>query len=159
MFEALRLLWIAHTYAILANQRMLAIEAGTTFVDMAELHLSDDAQPMAEQVEAAGPRNIGDEVPEPNVLRSEAEQVLAWCTSACGERIDGQERPDLRAVALLAARYERLDLVKHLMGAYDGVEDPMLCAVMQHVDVEQTEAWSQRMAQLTMHALDPLTEV
>ena len=109
--------------AILAGQRMLAIEAGTTFVDMAEAHLSEDATPMAAQVEAAGPRNIGEEIPDPSVLRSEAEQVLAWCASACGERIDGVERPDLRAVALLAARYERLDIVEHLLGAVDGVED------------------------------------
>lgn len=159
MFEALRLLWISHTHAILAGQRMLAIEAGTTFVDMAEAHLSEDATPMAAQVEAAGPRNIGEEIPDPAVLRSEAEQVLAWCASACGERIDGVERPDLRAVALLAARYDRLDIVEHVLGAVDGVEDPMLCAVMQHVDAEHAEAWSQRMAQLTMHALDPLTEV
>ena len=61
-------------------------------------------------------------------------------------------------MALLAARYERLDLVKHLMGATT-VSRTHARAVMQHVDVEQAEAWSQRMAQLTMHALDPLTEV
>ena len=159
MFEALRLVWIAHTHAILSGQRMLAIEAGTIFVDMAEAHLSEEAKPMATQVEAAGPRNIGEEIPDPLVLRSEAEDVLAWCASACGEHIDGPERPDLRAVAVLAARYKRLDLVTHLLGAVDGVEDPMLCAVMQHVDAKHAEAWSQRMAQLTMHALDPLTEV
>ncbi|DAC37311.1 MAG TPA: hypothetical protein HA286_02060 [Candidatus Poseidoniaceae archaeon] len=159
MFDALRLLWISHTYAILAGQRMLAIEAGTTFVDMAEEHLSDDADPMTKQVEEAAPRNIGDQAPVPAVLRSEAEKVLAWCAKACGDRIDGPERPDLRAVALLAARYERLDIIEHLCGAYDGVEDPMLCAVMQHVESDQAEAWSQRMAQLTMHALDPMTEV
>jgi len=159
MFDALRLLWISHTYAILAGQRLLAIEAGTTFVDMAEAHLSEDAKPMAEQVEDAAPRNVGDEAPKAGVLRSEAEKVLAWCASACGDRVDGPERPDLRAVALLAARYDRLDVIEHLRGAYDGVEDPMLCAVMQHVDAEDVDAWSQRMAQLTMHALDPQTEV
>jgi tetratricopeptide (TPR) repeat protein len=159
MFDALRLLWISHAHAILAGQRLLAIEAGTTFVDMAEAHLSDDAQPMQEQVESAGPRNIGDEAPMPGVLRSEAEEVLEWCAAACGDRVDGVERPDLRAVALLSARYGRLDIVSHLIGAQDAVEDPMLCAVMQHVDDEGEEAWSRRMAQLTMHALDPQTEV
>ena len=159
MFDALRLLWISHAHAILAGQRLLAIEAGTTFVDLAEAHLSDDAKPMQEQVESAGPRNIGDEPPVPGVLRAEAEEVLEWCASACGDRLDGVERPDLRAVALLSARYGRLDVVNHLMGAQDAVEDPMLCAVMQHVDDDGAEAWSRRMAQLTMHALDPNAEV
>lgn len=158
-FDALRLLWLAHAHAILSGQLMLAIEAGTTFVDLAEAHLDSDATPMAEQVEAAGPRSAGEEAPVAKVQRQEAEAVLEWCSGACGTDLSGQERPELRAVALLASRYDRLDLIEHMLGSSELVEDPMLCAVMQHVEPEAAASWTARMSALALQGLDPITEI
>jgi hypothetical protein len=158
-FDALRLLWLGHAHAIRAGQLMLAIEAGTTFVDLAEHHLSDTAEPMAQQVEKAAPRSAGEGQPVAEVLRSEAEAVLAWCCEACGLDLGGTDRPELRAVALLAGRYGRTDLISFLIGVPEGVDDPMLCAVMQHVDVDNASGWATRMSALALEALDPHTEV
>ncbi len=158
-FDALRLLWLGHAHAIRAGQTMLAIEAGTTFVDLAEQHLTNDAAPMAQQVEEAAPRSAGGPVPQPAVLRSEAEAVLTWCSEACGDDLSGPERPELRAVALLAGRYGRTDLVERLLNAAEAVDDPMLCAVMQQVDADNASRWATRMAALALKGLDPDAQV
>lgn len=151
-FDACRHAWNAHKHAILAVQIQMAIEAGTLFLDLAYDHQSTSAAPMHEQVETAKPLDLNEERPELIVHPDDVEGVFAWCMDHLGAGFSGPERPDVRAMLTLAHRMGHMDQFADLMAHPEQVEDPMLAAVAQACasSEEETEAWGQRLAELTV---------
>jgi len=151
-FDAARHAWNAHKHAMLSGQHMLAIEAGTLFIDVACSHMTEDAEPMHQQVETAQPIEADGERPILRVHQNDINGVFDWCMDHLDPGYGGPERPDLRALMTLAHRMDKMDVFSDLLLRPDLVDDPMLAAVAQAcaTNEAQTNAWSQRLAELTL---------
>ena len=151
-FDAGRHAWNAHKHAMMASQIQMAIEAGSLFLDLAIEFQSNDAQPMHLQVEEAKPLDLEDEPPVLAVHPSDIQGVFDWCVEHLESGWGGPERPALRAMLTLAHRLEQMEPFEDLMNQPEAVDDPMLAAVAQACSdsSEKTEAWGQRLAELTM---------
>ncbi len=151
-FDAGRHAWNAHKHAMIASQIQMAIEAGSLFLDLAIEFQSNDAPPMHVQVEEARPLNLEDDPPIFSVHPNDIQQVFDWCVEHLEPGWGGPERPALRAMLTLAHRLGRMEPFTDLMSQPEAVNDPMLAAVAQACSdsPEDTEAWGQRLAQLTM---------
>ena len=152
LFDAGRHAWNAHKHAMLASQTQMAIEAGSLFLDLSIGHQSDTAEPMHVQVENARPLNLEDEPPVLMVHPDDINGVFEWCCEHLQPGWAGPERPDVRAMLTLAHRLDRMERFSSLMSQPETVEDPMLAAVAQACasTADETEAWGQRLSQLTM---------
>ena len=75
-----------------------------------------------------------------------------WCCSNLPEKNTGDDRPDLRAMVSLAHRLDKLERFESLIQDPDGIEDPMLVAIVQSCieDGELKSLWNVRLATLTM---------
>ncbi len=78
--------------------------------------------------------------------------VLWWCFGNLPERHAGNDRPDLRAMVSLAHRFDKISHFDSLLKNPDGVEDPILVAIVQNCieDTELKSLWNVRLATLTM---------
>ncbi|MDG1552328.1 MAG: hypothetical protein P8Q87_02245, partial [Candidatus Poseidonia sp.] len=154
MFDAGRHAWNAHKHAILAHQHQMAIEGGSLFIELALDHIDDSAQPMSVQVENAKPVDVDEERPALAVQMSDVTGIFDWCIEHMEQGFSGPERPDVRAMLLIAHKINRMEVFSDLMASPDDVQDPMLAAVAQACCDDSDEAsrmaWASRLSALTL---------
>tara|TARA_B110000902_G_C14281991_1_gene577231 strand:+ start:33 stop:866 length:834 start_codon:yes stop_codon:yes gene_type:complete len=151
-FDSVRHAWNAHAHALLASQVGMAIEGGALFLDFSSEAIDDSAERMKIQVENARPRDAGEEAREVKVHPDDISEVFEWCFSHLPENHAGSDRPDLRAMVSLAHRFDKISHFDSLLKNPDGVEDPILVAIVQNCieDVELKSRWNVRLSTLTM---------
>lgn len=151
-FDSVRHAWNAHAHALKANQIGMAIEGGALFLDFSSEAIDDSAEKMQIQVEKASPRDAGEEPRELKVHPNDINDVFEWCFSHLPDNHAGSDRPDLRAMVSLAHRFDKMQHFEALMNDPDGVEDPILVAIVQNcIDEEELKSlWNVRLATLTM---------
>ena len=151
-FDSVRHAWNAHAHALLASQVGMAIEGGALFLDFSSEAIDDSAERMKIQVENARPRDAGEEAREVKVHPDDINEVFEWCFSHLPENHAGSDRPDLRAMVSLAHRFDKISHFDSLLKNPDGVEDPILVAIVQNCieDVELKSRWNVRLSTLTM---------
>ena len=151
-FDAVRHAWNAHAHALMANQIGMAIEGGALFLDFSSEAIDDTAEVMQVQVENARPREAGEEARELKVHPDDINDVFEWCFAHLPESHAGNDRPDLRAMVSLAHRFDKTSHFESLLNNPDGVEDPILVAIVQNCieDAELKSLWDVRLATLTM---------
>ena len=150
MFDAARNAWTGHAHAILANQVTMAIEAGSLFLDLSIDEQDENAVRFQQQVDDSKPRDVGDEVPELKVHHQDVEGVFNWCTEHLNRDLGGHDRPDLRAMIMMAHRLDRLNEYDWLLSQPAQVEDSMLVAVVLGCSLDEAQhlAWTERMQSL-----------
>lgn len=150
MFDAARNAWNGHAHAILANQVTMAIEAGSLFLDLSIDEQDENAVRFQQQVDDSKPRDVGDEVPELKVHHQDVEGVFNWCTEHLNRNLGGHDRPDLRAMIMMAHRLDRLNEYDWLLSQPAQVEDSMLVAVVLGCSLDDAQhlAWTERMQSL-----------
>lgn len=136
-FDAVRNAWNAHTHALLAKDRRMAVEAGAIFVDLASIHQFEDAAPMREQVEQASPRSLEDPEPVIEVRPEDISGVFEWCLANLDEGVSGENRVDLRAMLQLAHRLDRMNDVEFIFVSKSSIEDPALLAMINSLNEEE----------------------
>jgi len=151
-FDAVRHAWNAHAHALLANQVGMAIEGGALFLDFSSEAIDDSAERMKIQIENARPRDAGEEAHVLKVHSEDINDVFEWCFSHLPESHAGDDRPDLRAMVSLAHRFDKMQHFDSLLNNPDGIEDPILVAIVQNCidDPELKSLWNVRLATLTM---------
>ena len=150
MFDAARNAWNGHAHAILANQVTMAIEAGSLFLDLSIDEQDEEAVRFQQQVDESKPRDVGDATPELNVHPADVSGVFDWCMKHLNKDHSGQDRPDLRAMVMMAHRLDRMNEFEWLIEEPQRVEDSMLVAVVLGcaLNDEQHLAWTERMQSL-----------
>ena len=150
MFDAARNAWNGHAHAILANQVTMAIEAGSLFLDLSIDEQDETAVRFQQQVDDSKPRDVGDEVPELKVHHQDVEGVFNWCTEHLNRNLGGHDRPDLRAMIMMAHRLDRLNEYDWLLSQPAQVEDSMLVAVVLGCSLDDAQhlAWTEQMQSL-----------
>ncbi len=150
MFDAARNAWNGHAHAILANQVTMAIEAGSLFLDLSIDEQHENAVRFQQQVDDSKPRDVGDQVPELKVHHQDVEGVFNWCTEHLNRNLGGHDRPDLRAMIMMAHRLDRLNEYDWLLSQPAQVEDSMLVAVVLGCSLNDAQelAWTERMQSL-----------
>ena len=150
MFDAARNAWNGHAHAILANQVTMAIEAGSLFLDLSIDEQDENAVRFQQQVDDSKPRDVGDQLPELNVHHQDVEGVFNWCTEHLNRNLGGHDRPDLRAMIMMAHRLDRLNEYDWLLSQPAQVEDSMLVAVVLGCSLDDAQhlAWTERMQSL-----------
>ena len=103
-----------------------------------------------QQVDESKPRNVGDATPELKVHPADVSGVFEWCLKHLNKEHSGQDRPDLRAMIMMAHRLDRMDDFDWLIEEPQRVEDSMLVAVVLGcaLNDEQHLAWTERMQSL-----------
>ena len=151
-FDAVRHAWNAHAHALLANQVGMAIEGGALFLDFSSEAIDDSAERMQIQIENAKPRDAGEEAHKLKVHSEDINDVFEWCFSHLPESHAGDDRPDLRAMVSLAHRFDKMQHFDSLLNNPDGIEDPILVAIVQNCidNAELKSLWNVRLATLTM---------
>ena len=151
-FDSVRHAWNAHAFALKAKQIGMAIEGGALFLDFASDSQDDTAERMHIQISNSKPRDAGEELRELKVHPEDISDVFSWCCSHLPENHAGNDRPDLRAMISLAHRLNQMEHFDALIQNPDGIEDPMLVAVVQNCieDPELKKLWNVRLATLTM---------
>ena len=150
MFDAARNAWNGHAHAILANQITMAIEAGSLFLDLSIGEQDESTQRFQEQVDASKPLDVGEQLQELKVHPKDVEGVFNWCMKHLNKEVSGEDRPDLRAMVMMAHRMDCLNEFDWLIDKPNDVEDSMLVAVVLgcSLDEDQHTAWTQRMQSL-----------
>ena len=150
MFDAARNAWNGHAHAILANQVTMAIEAGSLFLDLSIDEQDENAVRFQQQVDDSKPRDVGDQLPELKVHHQDVEGVFNWCTEHLNRDLGGHDRPDLRAMIMMAHRLDRLNEYDWLLSQPAQVEDSMLVAVVLGCSLDDAQhlAWTERMQSL-----------
>ena len=150
MFDAARNAWNGHAHAILAGQVTMAIEAGSLFLDLSIDEQNTAATRFQQQVDNSKPRDVGEKAPELKVHPEDVAGVFDWCIEHLETNPIGPDRPDLRAMIMMAHRLDRLDEFAWLINNPEAVEDSMLVAVVLgcSLNEEQNIAWTARMQSL-----------
>jgi len=150
MFDAARNAWNGHAHAILANQVTMAIEAGSLFLDLSIGEQDLEAVRFQEQVDGSKPRDVGEKAPELKVHPDDISGVFDWCMKHLNKDPMGHDRPDLRAMIMMAHRLDRLNEFEWLIEEPNRVDDSMLVAVVLgcSLEEEQKVAWNERMKSL-----------
>ena len=128
----------------------MAIEAGSLFLDLSIDEQDENAVRFQQQVDDSKPRDVGDEVPELKVHHQDVEGVFNWCTEHLNRDLGGHDRPDLRAMIMMAHRLDRLNEYDWLLSQPAQVEDSMLVAVVLGCSLDEAQhlAWTERMQSL-----------
>ncbi|MAY04656.1 MAG: hypothetical protein CMB25_03515 [Euryarchaeota archaeon] len=150
MFDAARNAWNGHAHAILANQVTMAIEAGSLFLDLSIGEQDESAIRFQKQVDDSKPRDAGERAPELNIHPDDVSGVFEWCMNHLHNEPTGQDRPDLRAMVMMAHRLDRINEFDWLLEKPELVEDSMLVAVVLGCSLtdQQNVAWTERMQSL-----------
>lgn len=149
MYDAARNAFNAHAHSMIAKQVELAVESGAIFVEVSSNFIDDEADRMADQVLAATPRSIDDEAQTLAVHPDDVYGVLEWCIQNTTEGYSGEERPDLRALLMLAKRLDRVDLFADLLVNPAQIEDAMLAALCAScVGDDGAEMWNTRLSEM-----------
>ena len=150
MFDAARNAWNGHAHAILAQQPTMAIEAGSLFLDLTIEHQDEQAIRFQEQVDGAKPRDASEETPALSVHPDDVNGVFSWCMESLEKTPNGEDRPDLRAMVMMANRLDKFEQMDWLVAKPEQVQDSMLVAVILgcSIDEHQHNEWTERLQQL-----------
>ena len=150
MFDAARCAFNAHAHAILAKQTELAVESGAIFVEISSGFISEEAERFADQIVGAGPLSAGEEAPVLQVNPEDVHGVLEWCISNTIPGYSGDERPDLRALMMLAKRLGKGELFSDMLEDPTQVDDAMLAALCASVceDESMAKLWTDRVTEI-----------
>lgn len=150
MFDAARNAWNGHAHAILAQQPAMAIEAGSLFLDLTIDHQDEQAIRFQNQVDEAKPRDASEETPTLSVHPDDVHGVFTWCMDNLDKTPRGEDRPDLRAMVMMANRLDKFDQMDWLIGQSELVQDSMLVAVVlgSNIDEELHMEWTKRLQEL-----------
>tara|TARA_B100000700_G_scaffold327242_1_gene441229 strand:- start:3355 stop:4386 length:1032 start_codon:yes stop_codon:yes gene_type:complete len=149
MFDAARCAFNAHAHAMIANQIELAVESGAIFVEISSGFLSDEADKFADQILEAKPLSAGESPPVLQVNYEDVYGVLEWCIENTEQGYSGEERPDLRALVMLAKRLDRAELFADLLSSPHEVEDALLAALCASIsEDEAAKVWTERVTEI-----------
>ena len=150
MFDAARNAWNGHGHAILAQQPTMAIEAGSLFLDLTIDHQDEEAVRFQEQVDEAKPRDASEDTPTLSVHPDDVNGVFSWCMERLEKTANGEDRPDLRAMVMMANRLGRFEQMDWLTSNPERVQDSMLVDVILgcSMDEGKKEAWTELLQEL-----------
>lgn len=149
MFDAARCSFNAHAHAIIAKQMELAVESGAIFVEISSGFISDEAEKFADQIIDAKPLSAGESQPILQVHSEDVNGVLEWCIENTQNGYSGIERPDLRALMMLAKRLDRGELFADLLSSHEEVEDALLAALCASIsEGEIAKTWTDRVTEI-----------
>ena len=142
MFDAARNAWNGHGHAILAQQPTMAIEAGSLFLDLTIDHQDEEAVRFQEQVDEAKPRDASEDTPTLSVHPDDVNGVFSWCMERLEKTANGEDRPDLRAMVMMANRLGRFEQMDWLTSNPERVQDSMLVAVILGCSLDEGQTRS-----------------
>jgi hypothetical protein len=150
-FDAARHAWNAHYHSILANQLLMAIEAGTLFIEISLHHQDSEAVPMQIQVEESTPRDLKGDLPQLRVQPDDLKKVYSWCLEHIERNISGLHRPDLQALLRISLHLDELDSMSFLLHHPENVEDAFLASLCMSIvsDAEDVAKWNARLSVLS----------
>jgi hypothetical protein len=150
IFDAARNAWNGHAHAILAQQTAMAIEAGSLFLDLTIEYQDEQVARFQEQVDEAKPRDASEETPTLSIHPDDVNGVFSWCMEHLDKTPNGEDRPDLRAMAMMANRLDMFEQMDWLVSNPEQVQDSMLVAVILgcSIDENQTKVWTERLQEL-----------
>tara|TARA_Y100000768_G_scaffold274287_1_gene210063 strand:+ start:1796 stop:2827 length:1032 start_codon:yes stop_codon:yes gene_type:complete len=149
IFDAARCAFNAHAHAMIAKQIELAVESGAIFVEISSGFISDEAEKFADQIAEAKPLSAGEAAPILQVHPEDVFGVLEWCIENTTEGYTGQERPDLRALVMLAKRLDRTELFTDLLSSPQEVEDALLAALCASIcEGDSAKIWTERVSEI-----------
>ena len=149
IFDAARCAFNAHAHAMIAKQIELAVESGAIFVEISSGFISDEAEKFADQIAEAKPLSAGEATPILQVHPEDVFGVLEWCIENTIEGYSGEERPDLRALVMLAKRLERTELFTDLLSSPQEVEDALLAALCASIcEGDTAKIWTDRVSEI-----------
>ena len=149
IFDAARCAFNAHAHAMIAKQIELAVESGAIFVEISSGFISDEAEKFADQIAEAKPLSAGEATPILQVHPEDVFGVLEWCIENTTEGYSGEERPDLRALVMLAKRLERTELFTDLLSSPQEVEDALLAALCASIcEGDTAKIWTDRVSEI-----------
>ena len=149
IFDAARCAFNAHAHAIISKQIELAVESGAIFVEISSGFINDDAEKFADQILDAKPLSAGEEAPILQVNSDDVYGVLEWCIENTEKGFSGSERPDLRALVMLAKRLDRKDLFEELLSSPKVVEDALLAALCASMcEDKMAKLWTDRVTEI-----------
>ena len=95
------------------------------------------------------PLSAGESQPVLQVNPDDVYGVLEWCIENTTEGYSGPERPDLRALMMLAKRLDKGDLFADLLSSPQDVEDALLAALCASIsEGEIAEMWTNRVTEI-----------
>lgn len=149
IFDAARCAFNAHAHAMIAKQIELAVESGAIFVEISSGFISDEAEKFADQIAEAKPLSAGEAAPILQVHPEDVFGVLEWCIENTTEGYTGEERPDLRALVMLAKRLDRTELFTDLLSSPQEVEDALLAALCASIcEGDAAKIWTDRVSEI-----------
>ena len=149
IFDAARCAFNAHAHAMIAKQIELAVESGAIFVEISSGFISDEAEKFADQITEAKPLSAGEAAPILQVHPEDVFGVLEWCIENTIEGYTGEERPDLRALVMLAKRLDRTELFTDLLSSPQEVEDALLAALCASIcEGDAAKIWTDRVSEI-----------
>ena len=97
----------------------------------------------------AQPLSAGETQPILQVNSSDVYGVLEWCVENTQDGYSGEERPDLRALVMLAKRLGKTELFADLLSSPGEVQDALLAALCASVsENEHAEIWTSRVTEI-----------
>ncbi len=148
-FDAARCAFNAHAHAMIAKQIELAVESGAIFVEISSGFISEEAAKFADQVVESKPLSAGETAPILQVHPDDVFGVLEWCIENTQEGYSGEERPDLRALVMLAKRLEKPELFADLLSSPSEVEDALLAALCASIsEGDSAIMWTERVTEI-----------
>lgn len=149
MFDAARCAFNSHAHAMIAKQSDLAVESGAVFVEISSGFIDDKAEKFADQIVGAKPLSLGETAPILQVHPDDIFGVLEWCVENTVAGYSGEERPDLRALVMLAKRLEKIELFSDLLSSPEEVEDAMLAALCASISDElNAKIWTAKVTEI-----------
>lgn len=149
VFDAARCAFNAHAHAMIAKQIELAVESGAIFVEISSEFINDEAEKFADQVAESKPLSAGETAPTLQVHPDDVFGVLEWCIENTKDGYSGEERPDLRALVMLAKRLDRPDLFADLLSSPSEVEDALLAALCASIsEGDASTMWTERVTEI-----------
>ena len=149
VFDAARCAFNAHAHAMIAKQIELAVESGAIFVEISSEFINDEAEKFADQVAESKPLSAGETAPTLQVHPDDVFGVLEWCIENTKDGYSGEERPDLRALVMLAKRLDRPDLFADLLSSPSEVEDALLAALCASIsEGDASTRWTERVTEI-----------
>lgn len=150
-FDAARHAWNAHYHSILANQILMAIEAGTLFIEISLQHQDTEAPPMQIQVEESTPRDLKGDLPQLCVQPDDLKKVYSWCLEHIERNTSGLHRPDLQALLRISLHLDEIDSMSFLLHHPENVEDAFLASLCMSTvtNAEDVAKWNARLSVLS----------
>ncbi len=148
-YDAARCAFNSHAHSMIAKQTELAVESGAIFIEIASGFISQDADKFADQIMDSKPLSVGETPPVLQVNPDDVNGVLEWCVENTNPGYSGEDRPDLRALLVLAKRMNREELFSELLDSPEDVEDAMLAALCASIsNGEKSEIWTSRVTEI-----------